>query len=181
MYFNWPIEGSPETAPAIEMIGQVQKTQQKTGNSAIVIHCRYFMIQHPSWFSTMILHNIWASIGCYSQIPASARENLRENLRSHSNQTNHSLCIYQNLIRLDKPDQKCRFCGFMRDTTFCILIELKVDPGAIFKYPFSEKVITFSQFHMMQKIVSTVPISNQFIFGPYLNAITLNVHWRAYN
>ena len=41
MYFDWPTEGSPDTTSAIEMIGQVQKTQQQTGNSAIVVHCRY--------------------------------------------------------------------------------------------------------------------------------------------
>ena len=52
-------------------------------------------------------------------------------------------------------------------------IRLLVDPGAIFKYPSSEKLITISQFHMVQKLISTVPICNQFIFGPSLNAITL--------
>lgn len=39
MYFDWPVDGAPQSPSVIEMIGQLQKTQQSTGNSCIVIHC----------------------------------------------------------------------------------------------------------------------------------------------
>lgn len=40
MYFDWPTDGAPsESTAIIEMIGQLQKSQQQTGNNAIVIHC----------------------------------------------------------------------------------------------------------------------------------------------
>ena len=55
---------------------------------------------------------------------------------------------------------------------------LVVDPGAIFKNLFSGKAITFSEFHMRQKMISTAPIDDDFIFGPSLNEITFCA-WRA--
>ena len=40
-YTDWPDTGLPDSGVGIvDLIGQVQKWQQQSGNTAIVIHCR---------------------------------------------------------------------------------------------------------------------------------------------
>lgn len=41
-YTGWPDVGSPDSGSGlIDLIGQVQKWQQKSGNTTITVHCRY--------------------------------------------------------------------------------------------------------------------------------------------
>jgi len=40
-YTDWPDTGLPDSGVGIvDLIGQVQKWQQQSGNTAIVLHCR---------------------------------------------------------------------------------------------------------------------------------------------
>ncbi|XP_012557847.2 receptor-type tyrosine-protein phosphatase F isoform X1 [Hydra vulgaris] len=39
MFFDWPEDEAPNIANILEMIGQLQNIQQKTGNGSIIIHC----------------------------------------------------------------------------------------------------------------------------------------------
>ena len=42
MFYDWPELASPDDSTlVIDMIGQLQKTQQMTGNGSIAVHCRY--------------------------------------------------------------------------------------------------------------------------------------------
>ena len=44
-YTGWPDVGSPESGSGlIDLIGQVQKWQQNSGNTAITVHCRYAQV-----------------------------------------------------------------------------------------------------------------------------------------
>ena len=41
-FLSWPENGAPKTGAAmIDLIGQVLRVQQQTGNKPIVVHCRY--------------------------------------------------------------------------------------------------------------------------------------------
>ena len=56
-YTGWPEHGSPSSgAGMIDLIGQVIKRQQQSGNHPIVVHCRY---THP---------HIYGACACYLSI-----------------------------------------------------------------------------------------------------------------